>query len=194
MKLASQLTNFLTATILLFMHAGCVPSGGTSTGNPVVSLKFAPYNGALSASNVSPQSVSSLILCFKRLRFKTPGEPSNPSPNLDSDNIDFYLGEVNISSLGTDLASAAVPPGAYARIEFDLDSSCPSGKSIQVTNTTGTFSTNQTITIKFIGSITITGETTVNMLAQNLVSAMNSVTADNQILAQAQAAGAEGTF
>ena len=87
----------LIVLLFLVMTAGC-SLHGTSTGNPVVALTFDPYNSAAStkvSEAVSAQAISSVKFCFKRLRFKQAGSSTNPDPTLDSDNIDFQLGEIS---------------------------------------------------------------------------------------------------
>jgi hypothetical protein len=182
--------------LLSLVFVGCSGSNGTSTGNPLVSLKFAAFNSSLAVKNasedVSAMTVSSLKMCFKRLRFKMSSETTNPDPSLDSDNLDFYLGDVTISSLGTTLSSLNVPAGTYERIEFDLSDDCPSGKSVQVTNSNGTFSTDSKMTIKFEGNFVNTGTSDLTMQIQAIVSALNTVTNSSQIKNKAE--GVSGTF
>lgn len=182
------------AITLAFLSA-CAPSDGTSTGNPLVSLKIDSFNSALSqktaatAAAVDTLAMSSLKFCFKRLRFKQLGDSSGSS----SGNQDFYLGEVSISNLGTELAGVTLPAGTYTRLEFDLDPSCPSGKSVQLTNSHGSFSTDQTITIRFDGTfVHSSSDEILNLNIQQIVSSLNSVTSDSSIRTQAE--GASGSF
>jgi hypothetical protein len=189
--------SFFIALISLFA-LGCAQSGGTSTGNPLVDLKFDAFNASLAmkkatATDIGALSVSSLKFCFKRLRFKQSGDSTNPDPTQDSDNQDFYLGEVTISSLGTNLSGVTLPAGTYERIEFDLEDSCPSGHSVELTNGNGTFTTSDSITIRFDGSFTQTGaDTTLGMDIQAIVSALNTVSNSSQIKNKAE--GVDGSF
>jgi hypothetical protein len=150
MKAHKFLTYLLVAVFSVATLSGCA-ARGTSTGNPLVSLHFASFSSPASAK-VGTLSVSQVIMCFKRLRFKQQGQATAANPAADSSNIDFSIGEVTISPSGTDLGSVQVPPGTYTRVEFDLESSCLSGASLQVQNSNGTFSTADRITIKFSGS------------------------------------------
>jgi hypothetical protein len=187
---------FLGAIISLLI-LGCSGGGeGTSTGNPLVSLKFDAFNAAFAfskTSDVTPLTVSSLSMCFKRLRFKLENEASNPDPEQDEDNIDFYLGDVTISSLGTTLDGVRLPLGTYKRIEFDLSDDCPSHKSVQVTNSSGTFSSTSSMTIRFEGTFVNSGtDADLALEIQQIVSALNTVTNSSQIKAKAE--GVDGSF
>lgn len=171
---------FTLVVLLLVTLTSCTSSsGGTSTGNPLVDVKFKAYN--------STQTLTSLKFCFKRIRFKMAGQTTNPDPSQDSDNLDFYLGEVNISNLGTNLENVSLPLGTYTRIEMDLEDKCPSGKSVQVTNSNGTFSTSDGITIRFDGTFvhSSTNET-LELGIQQITSALNTVTSDSNIRSKAE--------
>lgn len=182
--------------LLTVVFVGCASSDGTSTGNPLVSLSFDSFNSSLAfktASDVDAMAVSNLKFCFKRLRFKIENETSNPDPEQDEDNIDFYLGEVAISDLGTTLKSIALPVGTYKRVEFDLDDDCPSGKSVTVTNNNVTYSTNDRITIKFEGTFVHTGEdSSLGLDVQNFVTALKNINSGNDIKDELE--GVDGSF
>jgi hypothetical protein len=183
-------------SIISILLASCGLSQGTSTGNPLVSLKFDAFNSSLAVqkvSDVGASTVSNLTMCFKRLRFKTASETTNPDPTQDSDNIDFYLGDVSISSLGTNLEDVHLPAGTYERIEFDLDDDCPSGKSVQLTNSHGTYSTTDRMTIKFEGTFVHNGSNAeLGLEIQQIVSALNTVNNANDIKDTAE--GVDGSF
>jgi hypothetical protein len=189
---------FLASIISLLISGlilGCAGSEGTSTGNPLVSLKFDSFSStlALKASDITPQAVSSLTMCFKRLRFKLENEVTNPDPSQDEDNVDFYLGDVAISNLGTTLDAIHLPKGTYKRVEFDLDNDCPSGKSVQLTNSNGSFTSTSSMTIRFEGTFVHTGAIAdLNLEIQQIVSALNTVTSPSQIKSKAE--GVDGSF
>ena len=175
-------------TLASLMFLGCAKDSGTSTGNPLVALKFDSFTStlALKTGDVGTQAVSSLKLCFKRLRFRM-------VTTTAEDELDFYLGDVTISNLGTDLGSINLPVGTYDRVEFDLDDDCPSGKSIQLTNTSGSFSTTDRISIRFEGTFTHDGSDDVlGMSIQQIVDSLNTVTNNSQLKSKAEAAS--GTF
>jgi hypothetical protein len=186
------------AVLLTFIMTACASSDGTSTGNPLVSLKFDSFNSSLAFktaadADVDVMAVSSLKMCFKRLRFKLAGEATNPDPEQDEDNIDFYLGEVAISDLGTTLKSVALPVGTYKRIEFDLDDDCSSGNSMSLTNSHGSFETSDRITIKFNGTFVHDGsEADLGMNIQAIVTALKDVQSDNDI--EDEAESVDGSF
>ncbi|MCH2534912.1 MAG: hypothetical protein MK008_10765 [Bdellovibrionales bacterium] len=176
----------LILILYLFTLIGCA-GGGTTVGSPVtIELKLSSYSTALS---LRPQAVSSLTFCFKRLRFKKEGESTNGDTSSDEDNIDLNLGEVIISPSGTDLTSVTIPAGEYSRVEFDLEKDCLSQKSLQVTNSNGSFSTEDRITIKFEGYfIAASSSQTLSLGVSNIISKLDEVTADSEIKAKAEAA------
>lgn len=181
------------ALIAFAFLLGC-QSNGTSTGNPLVEIKLDGYTApAKVQGKIAIMSISSLKLCFKRLRFKTASESTNADPSLDEDNIDLSLGEVTITPAGSSLTSVTVPEGTYTRVEFDLESNCGSGQSIEVTNSHGTFKTSSRTTIKFDGTFTAANSAEILTLnIQNLVDAMNNVTADSSVRSAAE--GVSGSF
>jgi hypothetical protein len=156
--------------------------------------------------------VSSLKMCFKRLRFKlnddsldssnddsldssnddsldSSNDDSLDSSNDDSldsssddsldssnddDNIDFDLGEVVLNPSGTFLSEITIPEGVYKRIEFDLEGNCASGKSIELINDNGTFSSNDRITIKFSGLFEANQDAVLSLGIQNIMDQLNA--------------------
>jgi hypothetical protein len=160
------------AFVITGLAQGCQPPGSTTSGNPLVSLKFANYDPSAKArtQNVGAQSVSNLTMCFKRLRLKF-----DVSGMLE-DNIDLTLGELTIDSTGTDLGTVSIPQGTYTRIEFDLDDACGTGKSLNITNAQGTFAIGDHLTIRFDGSFTVSeNSSTLSMQIQQIVSALSGV-------------------
>ena len=155
----------------------------------MVSLNFSSFStfGSMKPGEFQTFSVSSLKMCFKRLRFKKSDETTSGDPSLDGDNLDFYLGEVTISSLGTSLGSVAVPPGDYQRVEFDLEDSCPSSNSLEVTNSNGSYTTGDRITIKFEGNFSLgTDDANLDLNIQQIMTALDSVSSDGDIRTQAE--------
>ncbi len=186
---------------IILAVTGCnTTSDGTSTGNPVT-INISSYSSTLSQgsgssklqalSGVGTQAVSDLRFCFKRLRFKPLGSTTASDPSTDSDNVDLLLGEVRISDLGTSLGQVNIPSGTYSRVEFDLEDSC-SGFSARVINSSGTFQTSDRITIKFQGTLVVSGGVTLDLNIQSIVSALNTVTNSNQVRSKAE--GASGSF
>lgn len=175
--------------LFTFTITGCA-GGGTTIGNPVtVELKLSSYT---STQSIETQAVSSLTFCFKRLRFKQEGETTNSDSSTDEDNIDLNLGEVTISPSGTNLTSVSIPSGVYTRVEFDLEKDCSSQKSIQVTNDSGSFSTEDRITIKFEGYFVASDSSKVlNLGLSNIITKLNEVTANSEIKTKAESASGE---
>jgi hypothetical protein len=174
-------------TFILVLGQGCQGSHGTSTGNPLssepgVALKMA----AFSPTAVPGNNVLSLAMCLKRLRFKA------ASGSSDSGDIDLQLGDVTLDPSGTLLSSVQIPIGTFDRIEFDLDPSCSSGHSVALTNSSGSFTSTDDMTIRFDGSITITGDQSVELLVQQIVNALATVTSGSAIKSAAE--GVSGSF
>jgi len=119
-------------------------------------------------------AVSNLKLCFKRLRFKMADEVTNPDPTLDSDNIDFSLGEIDISAGSTALGVISLPAGNYKRVEFDLENSCASGKSMSLVNTNGSYTSTERVTIKFEGDFSANADGTLTLGVQQILTQLNS--------------------
>ncbi len=170
---------FLIAITHLILSA-CTNNNGTSTGNPLVAVQFKTFSPMV-AQDISAMAVSNLKMCFKRLRFK-------PITGLD-DNIDLVLDEVTVLSTGMLVTTARVPAGTYSRVEFDLDTHCTSGKSVQVTNSTGTFMSIDTITIRFDGNLVLSGSQNLDLNIQAIISALNNTTSDADIKTKAESIG-----
>lgn len=165
MKTSNILVRLMTAATLL-INSACTESSGLAN----VSLRLANSQVASNKNLFSlflPEAKAAeygdILFCLERLRFKLPEnvfvEVQNPGDDSSEteieDSIDFEIGEVVIDPQGTDLGDIQVPEGTYSRIEFDLDNDCVSGKSIQVTNLNGSFSTDEEVTIKFDGNFIV---------------------------------------
>lgn len=169
----------------------CQPADGTSTGNPLVSLSMGAYT-SMESPSYSPQSVTMARFCFKRLRFKMDGEVTPPDSSTDEDNIDFEIGDVLLDSSGTYLGAVELPVGTYSRVEFDLENHCVSGKSVQVHNSSGSYSSDQRITVKFEGTfVHSSAGSDLNLGVQSIISALDAVTADNQIKSALESASGD---
>ncbi|WP_374075615.1 hypothetical protein [Bdellovibrio bacteriovorus] len=179
-----------TAALVITDLTGCAKD---STNPLNVQLQFGSYS---TAQNKNPlwklfgikeanAAVSSLKMCFKRLRFKMADE-GTAAPETAEDNIDFPIGEVTITSAGASLGTISLPPGTYKRVEFDLESDCASGKSLQLTNNNGSFSTDQRITIKFSGTFDANADGTLTLGVQTILDQLNSYNgADLKVAAEA---------
>ncbi len=172
----------------VFIATALTLLGCGSDGN--VTIKLGTYNGS--------RALSATTLCFKRLRFKMSSEATDSDVTKDSDNVDFTPGEITLSDSGTNIGATTIPEGTYQRLEFDLErdgTGCTSGKSVQLTNSSGTFSTTDRVTIKFEGTFTATGSNKVLELGvQNIVDALNAITNSNNIKDDLEAAGVKGTL
>lgn len=159
----------LNILVIVFI-CSCAPGGGTTTGNPVqISMEFASFNNSF-VQNLSElfisnayASISSLRMCFKRVRFK-------PDDGSIADNIDLSLGEVLLKEEGTPLTDITIPDVVYRRIEFDLSKDCDntSKNSVTLENENGAFTSQDTITIKFEGEFRPSDGNLV-MFVQNII-------------------------
>lgn len=184
MKTSKKLVRLMTAAALL-INSACTETSGVAN----VSLRLSNTQVVSNKNILSlflPEAKAAeygdILFCLERLRFKLPEgilvEVENPGDDSSEteieDSIDFELGEVVIDPQGTDLGDIQVPVGTYSRIEFDLDNDCLSGKSIQVTNVNGSFSTDEEVTIKFDGNFVVTNDTQITLPLAEIVNALDS--------------------
>jgi hypothetical protein len=180
------------ATMMALDLTGCAKSPSSSPLS--MQLQFGSYTTAQHRSLFwklfeipeANAAVTSLQMCFKRLRFKAVDE-NTTDPATNSGNVDFQIGEITISAAGASLGTVQVPAGTYRRIEFDLDPSCASGKSLQVINANGSFSTTQSITIKFSGSFDANADGTLTLGVQTILNQLNSYNAPADLKVTAEA-------
>lgn len=170
--------NIIKGMILIsFLTVGCAEK---KDGLHQIAVQFGSYTTAkhkilrlfLPEANAA---VSTLKMCFKRLRFKTADDPAvTADPAIDNDNVDFNLGLVDISSGSTALGIITLPAGNYTRLEFDLENSCVGGNSISLVNTNGSFVSTDRITIKFEGNFTANADGTLTLGVQQILTALNN--------------------
>ncbi|MCM2276451.1 MAG: hypothetical protein NDJ89_00050 [Oligoflexia bacterium] len=163
-------------------QSGC----GTSTGNPVVTIDMDSYSSRnFWLEQLIPSAyaaVSQVKLCFKRVRFKPLGKPTNEDVTSDEDNQDFNVGEKTLSVNGSNLGSVTVAAGTYRRIEFDFDDHCGFGASVYLINSSGgPYLTNDTISMKFEETFTITEDSTVALNPQLIIGELDGVTSGSEI-------------
>lgn len=191
--------NFLLIKLIFLLLISC-SNDNTSTGNPLVSIELSDYNTSLlKVDSVSVLATSSITMCFKRLRFKIAGETTESDSSLDNDNIDFSLGPVVLQSTGTSLGNINVPAGQYVRIEFDLEKDCDGTTQPSVIvdndNDAGTpFQTDDRITIKFEGDITISNNQSLLLAIGNIITQAALVTNNTEIKTLLESSSATGGF
>lgn len=153
---------------------------GTSTGNPVLSLKVKAFsNSNLSSNNLSTLNVSSLKMCFKRIRFRSSaGEDIEFDSSEDSE---IKFGDLEIINTGTELGKLKLPKGNYNRLEIDLNDDCSSKKSVQLINSNGSFATDDRISIRFEGNISVSADNTLELSMQKIIDSLNTVTNNEEI-------------
>ena len=162
---------------------GCAPGGGgTTTGNPVtVDMSFKSYDASLTAKILNlfikdaHAGISTLELCFKRMRLKYDGGGVGG-------NLDLELGKISVNPSGTPLGMIEVSDGLYKRVEFDLESDCDdSGSpSVYIVNDNGVFQTNDNMTIKFEGSFR-PSEEDLAMAIQAIIDQAKTITSSSEI-------------
>lgn len=149
------------------------PITGSST-HPV-SISMGSYTTAgLFMNMVIPEAhaaVSDLQFCFKRMRFKK--DITDIDDPLVDENVDLDLGQITISAAGTNLGIVNVPADTYYRIEFDLEPSC-AGKSVNLSNDFGVYSSAEGLKIKFEGVFIVNGSESLNLGVQDILNAANA--------------------
>lgn len=159
---------------LVGCNSGSDDSVTSSKPSYPVQLSMGSYTTASLSNFLIPSAyaaVSDLKVCFKRLRFKT--SVDDTLPDTGEDNIDFALGEVTLSTSGTLLGTVNVPEGTYYRVEFDLEPVC-AGKSLNLSNDFGVYSSVDTIKIKFEGVFVVDGSTALELGVQDILNAANA--------------------
>lgn len=176
---AKNLFLILIASILLFSCKG------SDDASPVGAKHNVQINlSSYSVTSFSPldlifpkahAAVSNLKFCFKRLRFKL-SQSTTTNHSGSSDNIDITPGYIDISSSGASIVNVPVLAGTYTRVEFDLERDCDGStkNSTDLTNTNGTYTSTDRITIKFDGSFTVDGSKSVSLGIQNILDQANS--------------------
>lgn len=163
----------LLASVLLW---SCQSSDNNpiTGGSQPVSVSMGSYTTTKLTDYFIPSAyaaVSDLRLCFKRLRFKK--NITDIDDPLIDENVDLNLGEIAISSAGTNLSVVNIPADTYYRVEFDLEPSC-AGKSLTLSNDFGTFSSAENIKIKFDGVFIVDGSETLVLGVQDILNAANA--------------------
>ncbi len=199
--------NKIKATFLICVMciSGC--SGGSNNPTAATSTSTTLSFGSFTVAQNSimdylipkayAATFTSATFCLKRLRFKTDDNDVN-SPD---DNIDFSPGVVTLSATGSTIGAVTLPTGTYRRIEFDMEKNCvgtnTSQPSVAFTNEFGSFSTDDTITMKWRG--TFVEDEAAQSITLNISNAINALAAldnpgNNDIKDALEAAGSVGTF
>jgi len=207
------LTIILGGVVVL---SGCAkaPVPGTSQ----ISLQI----GRLSAANkllnfFMPEaraSVTSAKVCFKRVRFKTEDEVHYLDNGQESETenerikkeieiekeeeVEFRLGEIDISAEGSEIGTVTLPEGTYTQLEFVLEKDgkgCSGTHSVDLVNTSGIYSTPESIEIKLEGRfIASEANQVLSLNMNNILNALDEVTSNNQIKSKLEALSVKGHF
>ncbi len=167
----------LVVLFVLLMFASCQPGGNKSpltSGPQPVSVSLGAYTTAGFSSffiSDAHAAVSDLRLCFKRMRLKK--SITDIDDPLVDENVDLNLGQVSISTAGTNLGVVNVPADTYFRVEFDLEPAC-AAKSLNLSNDFGVFSSGENIKIKFDGVFVVNGAEILQLGIQDILNAANA--------------------
>src|SRR4051812_47028286 len=178
MKIRTAPINFCMIALLsvaLLTQTGC---GGTTIGNPEVSIQFTSYTAFNVMDWLVPSAYATLSngkICVRRLRFKT-----DINSTEAEDGIDFQPGEISLNATGSGvIGTVTVPSGVYRRVEFDLTNNgagCTSGHSVSFTNSNGTYTSTDNTTIKFEGTFDASAaHETLSLGLQGIINALNTI-------------------
>ena len=184
--------SILTAIAILTL-VGCGQNGSPNG----VTLSFGTYVAQNSFFEflipTAHASVSDIRGCFKRLRFKLDVNEDSWDPEISEDNIDFSIGEVSLTSGGTELGTVSVPEGVYRRLEFDLEDDCGTDYALKVSNRNGDFTTSDRITIKFEGQfIAEDSAQQLNLAVEDIIGALTNYDGTDDLKDIAE--GTRGSF
>lgn len=170
----------LGISILVFQNCSGTRVGDSSFEK--LNIYFSSYNQVSSMGSPlfiskAYAQVSDITFCIKKIRFKP-----DSSSSEDDETFEFNLGEVSLTNTGTQLDAVTVPHNTYKRVEIDLSNDCSSGFSVQTTNDSGNFNTDDSVTIKFDGDLALSGsENNLFLNVQQLVNALDTVTNNDDI-------------
>ncbi len=162
--------------LALISLVACQPSDDNALSSGAtypVNMSMGSYTTASFSDFFIPTAhaaVSDFKVCFKRLRFKK--SISDIDDPLVDENVDLNLGQVSISSAGTALTIVNIPADTYYRDEFDLEPTC-AGKSVELSNSFGVFSSTESMKIKFDGVFLVDGSETLQLGVQDILNAAN---------------------
>jgi hypothetical protein len=135
----------------------------TNTGNPMESV-------TLSVSAFTSSTVTSLKLCPVQASL-IPADGTLPAFQ-----VNLTPGEVSAGSSEIAFATVTVPKQDYQGLELTTQKSGACGASLQVTNSNGTFSANDTSVVKFSGNFSVsTGLRDVKLGLQPIVNGLAGV-------------------
>ncbi|MGZ3805748.1 MAG: Kelch repeat-containing protein [Pseudobdellovibrionaceae bacterium] len=154
-------------------------SGGTTVGTPLVQFKFAPFTLAAQNQQITV-CVDQIVLTLNDGKST---QVSVPLPAADK----------TLSSQGTLIGMNPLPAGEYRDIAIPLSTQCASQKSLQTTNTQGSFDSIETVSLHFSGQALVDQNlVSLSFNIQDLVNSLNGVS-QNSVLA-AVAEGTPGTW
>jgi hypothetical protein len=131
---------------------------------------------------MSYAAISSLIICPTKIRLKTATNIIDEDQSYDQI---FALTPIDTNintSGGTELGTFSINNVVATIIEIDLGTTCTSGKSIQFTNDSGSYSSTEIMKLRFTGSLDIRGDFTLSLDPQNQMDIINTWTNSSDIL------------
>lgn len=176
----------LTSIVLMLFILGCKDGGGgTTIGNPVVSVELTNESilsaPALTLSKHEPIQLLNVFpetsFCFKRARFKI----DQSIETQETDNIDLNIGQIIFDGSKKFLADISIPVGTYRRIELDIKKGCNDENSIIIKNSNGTFSTDDSITLRFEGETVVEKDSKLQLNMNPILSSFESVQSNSEI-------------
>lgn len=123
--------------------------------------------------------VTSSIACFKRLRFKFAESADDAEADYEvnedlEDNVDLYLGEVDLTASGNALGTIEIPEGEYRRIEVELEDKCAGGQSLSIVNSNGSYTTSDRISVRFEGTFTAEDNAVLGLNINKIIEAIDA--------------------
>ncbi len=144
---------------IIIAYQFCSLPSRTPTSGPFFKLSFSDSN--LSTAQLS--QIRLLTFCFSQIKFIPYIDLANPDPNAVTQTYDFDLEDFSYDPSGSSISFVSLPAGKYQSVQLKLSSQCSSGRSLQITNDNGIFSTTDAITLTFLSFsyLEITDSTTL---------------------------------
>lgn len=176
---------FLKRTAILFAFMFLSACEATRSGNPSVTIVIDPATRPSSLMVAQGLLVApSADLCVKRLRFRK-------SDGIGEENIDLNLGVLRINGGAQELDRIELSAGTYTRVELDLQDRCGTSSSLSIHNDQGSFSTDDRISIRFDGTINLSGGEQLRLYLGRILDGLANVSAADQIKDAAESVGGD---
>jgi hypothetical protein len=159
----------LLLPVLILGYTNCSvsrdPTQNTSTvGNPVVEFSFGPFQ--------PPASLQHPSLCVDSVE----------ATGDRSEQVDISDQAFTLTPEGGKAFRIELPKGVYTGFKLILSHRCASGRTVDITNALGHFSTTEGLELRFSGQGAITQASMVTLETQNLVNALVSVESEQDLI------------